>query len=148
MSSCETLLQAEPRHIEVLGQLLHASKIVAEKEGIVDGFRVVINNGAEGCKSFPSNQISSYIGIHHHYHTLNSLNFLSSRPIRLPSASPRPWGPTDEVATWLGREIHAKPNHVQSASSSMTLLYFGAKSVTVLAGQILLIVILFSYIVY
>ncbi|KAJ4894913.1 HISTIDINE TRIAD NUCLEOTIDE-BINDING 2 [Raphanus sativus] len=46
-----TLGKAEPRHVEVLGQLLHASKIVAEKEGIVDGFRVVINNGAEGCQS-------------------------------------------------------------------------------------------------
>ncbi|KFK44923.1 hypothetical protein AALP_AA1G320200 [Arabis alpina] len=46
-----TLGKAEPRHVEVLGQLLHASKIVAEKEGILDGFRVVINNGAEACQS-------------------------------------------------------------------------------------------------
>ncbi|CAN8313789.1 unnamed protein product [Cochlearia groenlandica] len=45
------LSNAEPRHVEVLGQLLHASKIVAEKEGILDGFRVVINNGAEACQS-------------------------------------------------------------------------------------------------
>ncbi|XP_010478560.1 PREDICTED: 14 kDa zinc-binding protein [Camelina sativa] len=42
---------AEPRHVDVLGQLLHASKIVAEKEGILDGFRVVINNGVEACQS-------------------------------------------------------------------------------------------------
>jgi len=33
-----------------LGQLLYAAKIVAEKEGIVDGFRVVINNGPSACK--------------------------------------------------------------------------------------------------
>ncbi|XP_010538300.1 PREDICTED: 14 kDa zinc-binding protein isoform X2 [Tarenaya hassleriana] len=42
-----TLGKAEPRHAEILGQLLHAAKIVAEKEGILDGFRVVINNGTE-----------------------------------------------------------------------------------------------------
>ncbi|AEE31319.1 putative histidine triad (HIT) protein [Arabidopsis thaliana] len=46
-----SLGKAEPRHVEVLGQLLHASKIVAEKEGILDGFRVVINNGVEACQS-------------------------------------------------------------------------------------------------
>ncbi|XP_023645119.1 14 kDa zinc-binding protein isoform X2 [Capsella rubella] len=45
------LSNAEPRHVDVLGKLLHASKIVAEKEGILDGFRVVINNGAEACQS-------------------------------------------------------------------------------------------------
>ncbi|GJW32032.1 retrovirus-related pol polyprotein from transposon TNT 1-94 [Tanacetum coccineum] len=38
--------KAEPRHKDILAHLLHASKIVAEKEGIVDGFRVVINSGA------------------------------------------------------------------------------------------------------
>ena len=42
--------QAEPRHVDVLGRLLHAAKIVAEKEGIVDGFRVVINSGPSACK--------------------------------------------------------------------------------------------------
>lgn len=48
------LVQAEPRHAEVLGHLLFAAKLVAEKEGIVDGFRVVINNGPEACKSLQS----------------------------------------------------------------------------------------------
>ncbi|KAI3798480.1 hypothetical protein L1987_33757 [Smallanthus sonchifolius] len=43
--------KAEPRHEDILGHLLHASKIVAEKEGIVDGFRVVINSGASACQS-------------------------------------------------------------------------------------------------
>ncbi|XP_028759305.1 14 kDa zinc-binding protein-like [Neltuma alba] len=43
--------KADPRHEEILGQLLYAAKIVAEKEGIVDGFRVVINNGPSACQS-------------------------------------------------------------------------------------------------
>ncbi|XP_010941662.1 14 kDa zinc-binding protein [Elaeis guineensis] len=43
--------KAELRHAEILGHLLCAAKIVAEKEGIVDGFRVVINNGPEACQS-------------------------------------------------------------------------------------------------
>ncbi|PON58570.1 Histidine triad (HIT) protein [Parasponia andersonii] len=43
--------KAEPRQVEILGQLLYAAKIVAEKEGIVDGFRVVINNGPDACQS-------------------------------------------------------------------------------------------------
>lgn len=48
---CILSLQAESRHMEILGQLLYAAKKVAEKEGILDGFRVVINNGPDGCKS-------------------------------------------------------------------------------------------------
>ncbi|XP_027338448.1 14 kDa zinc-binding protein-like isoform X2 [Abrus precatorius] len=43
--------KAEGRHGEILGQLLYAAKIVAEKEGILDGFRVVINNGPSACQS-------------------------------------------------------------------------------------------------
>ncbi|KAG6641481.1 hypothetical protein I3843_09G075700 [Carya illinoinensis] len=43
--------KAEARHGEILGQLLYAAKMVAEKEGILDGFRVVINNGPEACQS-------------------------------------------------------------------------------------------------
>ncbi|KAK1325850.1 14 kDa zinc-binding protein [Acorus calamus] len=43
--------KAEPRHGEILGHLLYAAKVVAEKEGIVDGFRVVINNGPGACQS-------------------------------------------------------------------------------------------------
>ncbi|KAI8005366.1 Adenylylsulfatase HINT1, partial [Camellia lanceoleosa] len=36
---------AEARQRDILGKLLYAAKIVAEKEGILEGFRVVINNG-------------------------------------------------------------------------------------------------------
>ncbi|KAL3523048.1 hypothetical protein ACH5RR_015882 [Cinchona calisaya] len=43
--------RAEQRHEEILGHLLYAAKIVAEKEGIVDGFRVVINSGPTACQS-------------------------------------------------------------------------------------------------
>ncbi|KAL9256838.1 14 kDa zinc-binding protein-like protein [Drosera capensis] len=43
--------KAEARHGEILGQLLYAAKLVAEKEGIVDGFRVVINSGTTACQS-------------------------------------------------------------------------------------------------
>ncbi|KAJ9168505.1 hypothetical protein P3X46_020019 [Hevea brasiliensis] len=43
--------KAERRHREILGELLYAAKIVAEKEGILDGFRVVINNGPSACQS-------------------------------------------------------------------------------------------------
>lgn len=50
MISCFLHCQAEARHGDILGHLLYASKIVAEKEGILDGFRVVINNGPGACK--------------------------------------------------------------------------------------------------
>ncbi|XP_050367261.1 14 kDa zinc-binding protein [Argentina anserina] len=43
--------KAESRHVEILGQLMYAAKIVADKEGILHGFRVVINNGPDGCQS-------------------------------------------------------------------------------------------------
>ncbi|KAJ8758701.1 hypothetical protein K2173_000422 [Erythroxylum novogranatense] len=43
--------KAEPRHEDILGKLLYAAKIVAEKEGILEGFRVVINNGPDACQS-------------------------------------------------------------------------------------------------
>ncbi|GKU99966.1 hypothetical protein SLEP1_g12739 [Rubroshorea leprosula] len=43
--------KAEPRHKEILGELLYAARVVAEKEGILDGFRVVINNGPSACQS-------------------------------------------------------------------------------------------------
>ncbi|KAK7303890.1 hypothetical protein RJT34_14808 [Clitoria ternatea] len=43
--------KADGRHGEILGQLLYAAKIVAEKEGVLDGFRVVINSGPSACQS-------------------------------------------------------------------------------------------------
>ncbi|EPS72246.1 hypothetical protein M569_02515 [Genlisea aurea] len=43
--------KAGKRHEEILGRLLHAAKMVAEKEGILEGFRVVINSGPSACQS-------------------------------------------------------------------------------------------------
>ncbi|GAB2281118.1 hypothetical protein Dimus_015726 [Dionaea muscipula] len=43
--------KAEARHSEILGHLLYAAKLVAEKEGIIDGFRVVVNSGPTACQS-------------------------------------------------------------------------------------------------
>ncbi|CAL4973491.1 unnamed protein product [Urochloa decumbens] len=45
------LSKAEERHVEVLGSLLYAAKIVAKQEGLEDGFRIVINDGPKGCQS-------------------------------------------------------------------------------------------------
>ncbi|CAN6457264.1 unnamed protein product [Victoria cruziana] len=45
------LSKAEPRHVDILGHLLYAAKLVAEKEGLSNGYRVVINNGPDGCQS-------------------------------------------------------------------------------------------------
>ena len=43
------VFQAEERHTEILGQLLYAAKLIATQEGLVDGFRIVINDGPNGC---------------------------------------------------------------------------------------------------
>ncbi|KAI3732965.1 hypothetical protein L1987_64178 [Smallanthus sonchifolius] len=45
------LSKAEERHCEILGRLLYTAKIVAKQEGLEDGFRIVINDGPNGCQS-------------------------------------------------------------------------------------------------
>ncbi|KAK9081765.1 hypothetical protein Syun_031211 [Stephania yunnanensis] len=45
------LSKAEERHCEILGYLLYTAKIVAKQEGLEDGFRIVINDGPNGCQS-------------------------------------------------------------------------------------------------
>ncbi|XP_062167324.1 14 kDa zinc-binding protein [Alnus glutinosa] len=45
------LSKAEERHNEILGRLLYTAKLVAKQEGLDDGFRVVINDGPDGCQS-------------------------------------------------------------------------------------------------
>ena len=47
---CCACCQAEERHVEVLGSLLYAAKVVAKQEGLDDGFRIVINDGPKGCE--------------------------------------------------------------------------------------------------
>ncbi|CAI9779587.1 unnamed protein product [Fraxinus pennsylvanica] len=43
--------KAEEKHHEILGQLLYTAKLVAKQEGLEKGFRLVINDGPDGCQS-------------------------------------------------------------------------------------------------
>ncbi|KAJ0824916.1 putative histidine triad (HIT) protein [Helianthus annuus] len=45
------LSKAEERHSEILGHLLYTAKVVAKQEGLEEGFRIVINDGPNGCQS-------------------------------------------------------------------------------------------------
>eukprot|EP00252_Welwitschia_mirabilis_P019712 TRINITY_DN463_c0_g1_i1.p1 TRINITY_DN463_c0_g1~~TRINITY_DN463_c0_g1_i1.p1 ORF type:complete len:158 (-),score=29.76 TRINITY_DN463_c0_g1_i1:350-823(-) len=45
------LSKAEERHRDILGHLLYTAKVIAKQEGLSDGFRVVINDGPQGCQS-------------------------------------------------------------------------------------------------
>ncbi|CAK0771976.1 14 kDa zinc-binding protein [Coccomyxa viridis] len=45
------LSKSEPRHEQLLGHLLFIAGKVAKQEGLDQGFRVVINDGAQGCQS-------------------------------------------------------------------------------------------------
>lgn len=45
------LSKASERNKDVLGELLFAAKVVADQEGLDKGFRVVINDGVDGCQS-------------------------------------------------------------------------------------------------
>ncbi|GKV46095.1 hypothetical protein SLEP1_g53108 [Rubroshorea leprosula] len=45
------LSKAEERHFEILGHLRYTAKLVAKQEELEDGFRVVINDGPQGCQS-------------------------------------------------------------------------------------------------
>ncbi|MCO5615034.1 hypothetical protein L7F22_069322 [Adiantum nelumboides] len=45
------LIKAEEKDKEILGHLLYAAKLVAVQEGLEKGYRVVINDGPDGCQS-------------------------------------------------------------------------------------------------
>jgi histidine triad (HIT) family protein len=45
------LSKAEERHTEILGHLMVTAAVVAKQEGLVDGFRLVVNDGPQGCQS-------------------------------------------------------------------------------------------------
>eukprot|EP00949_MAST-11_sp_MAST-11-sp1_P003737 g3737.t1 len=45
------IANAEERHVSILGKLMLAAKQVAEKEGLGDGYRIVVNDGKNGCQS-------------------------------------------------------------------------------------------------
>lgn len=49
--------KAEERHIEILGHLLYIAKVVAKQEGLEEGFRIVINDGPNGCMHHVQNQV-------------------------------------------------------------------------------------------
>ncbi|VFQ67469.1 unnamed protein product [Cuscuta campestris] len=46
------LSKAEEKHCEILGRLFYTAKLVAKQEGLDEnGFRLVINDGRDGCQS-------------------------------------------------------------------------------------------------
>ncbi|CAI5744016.1 unnamed protein product [Peronospora destructor] len=45
------LAYAEERHEAILGHLLYAAKLVAKQQKLDKGFRIVINDGEDGCQS-------------------------------------------------------------------------------------------------
>lgn len=46
-----SLSKADPRHKEILGHLLFVAQHVAKEQGLESGFRIVINDGADGCQT-------------------------------------------------------------------------------------------------
>jgi histidine triad (HIT) family protein len=50
-SGLTQLSKAEEGHKELLGHLLYTAQKVAKQEKLDQGFRVVINDGVEGCQS-------------------------------------------------------------------------------------------------
>merc|ERR1711865_620600 len=47
------LSKSTPRHKEILGHLMVTAAEVARKEGMADGWRLVVNDGVHGCLSLP-----------------------------------------------------------------------------------------------
>ncbi|CAM9671796.1 unnamed protein product [Phaeothamnion confervicola] len=45
------LSKATPAHEPLLGHLMYVAQLVAKQEGLDNGFRVVVNDGPEGCQS-------------------------------------------------------------------------------------------------
>jgi histidine triad (HIT) family protein len=61
----ETLKDAETADQEMMGRLLFVANVVAEKEGVGDAFRLVLNNGAGAGQEVP----------HLHLHVLAGRSF-------------------------------------------------------------------------
>lgn len=53
LDGLKMLENAEEKHINILGYLLYASKIIADKLELKNGYRLVINDGKHGCQSVP-----------------------------------------------------------------------------------------------
>jgi histidine triad (HIT) family protein len=60
-----SLQYIEKGDIELVGRLLYAVRLIAEQEGLADGYRVVINTGEEGGQTVP----------HLHLHILGGRRF-------------------------------------------------------------------------
>ncbi|KAG6516411.1 hypothetical protein ZIOFF_026870 [Zingiber officinale] len=82
------LSKAEERHIEILGHLLYIAKVVAKQEGLEEGFRIVINDGPNGCQSVQALQRLALLLLQK-YALVNELDahmnrvFLSTYPLEL-----------------------------------------------------------------
>ena len=58
MNGLNMIESATKDHLDILGHLLYSAKLVAEKLKLENGYRLVINNGVEGCQSV------AYLHIH------------------------------------------------------------------------------------
>ena len=44
------LSNATPENVPIMGHLLYSASVIAKQENLDNGFRIVINNGKDGCK--------------------------------------------------------------------------------------------------
>jgi diadenosine tetraphosphate (Ap4A) HIT family hydrolase len=50
MEGLNMLSNAKAENVPILGHLLYAANLIAQQEGLDNGYRIVINNGKDGCK--------------------------------------------------------------------------------------------------
>ena len=50
MQGLNMLSNATSQNIPILGQLMFAASEIAKQEGLVNGYRIVVNNDRDGCK--------------------------------------------------------------------------------------------------
>jgi histidine triad (HIT) family protein len=58
MQGLNMLQSAQVENVPILGYLLYSAAVIARQENLENGYRIVINNGKEGCQSV------NYIHIH------------------------------------------------------------------------------------
>lgn len=51
MQGLNMLENASDNHVEILGHLMLGAKLTADVLGLKNGYRIVVNNGKEGCQS-------------------------------------------------------------------------------------------------
>uniref|UniRef100_A0A0D9V706 HIT domain-containing protein n=1 Tax=Leersia perrieri TaxID=77586 RepID=A0A0D9V706_9ORYZ len=112
------LSKAEERHIEVMGRLLYAAKIIAKQENLADGFRIVINDGPNGCEHQPDSIETYLIGI-------SWTDFvLLFRSVCISPPYPSSRGLSDEMASWykIATHPHQTTNALHTIPTTKTLL--------------------------